>query len=227
VRGRALSENFDSVSIPNLPAGWVGGPFSFAPWYTTNEPPANTNHFVHFTFGGAEAGVAALDSPPFVITSSNAVLKLRHRFEFTPLNASAHVLGEDFEGSSRGWKVSTIPFPPNSAGTTQSLHFEMVRLYGNLTATWEIDSADVFDGPSTCCQSATPFITSIRRTNNTTVLQWTSVSNRTYQLQFKPSLHPTQAWNNAGAAVLANGALTTHTNPSPASNGIYRVGLNP
>lgn len=116
--------------------------------------------------------------------------------------------------------------PPSFAGTTQTLVLSLYHTNG-AAAIRELDSVEVFDGPETCCDGASPFATLIQRTNNNTILQWRSISNRTYQVQFKSSLHPAQTWTDAGAAILARGPLTSHTNTSSGSNGFYRVGLNP
>jgi hypothetical protein len=116
---------------------------------------------------------------------------------------------------------------PVSLGSTQRISFELFNLPGALTAKWDVDSVELFDGPSLCCDGGAPMLMSVKRTGNSTVLQWTSESNRTYQLQFRPSLHSAETWNDAGAAVLAKGPLTAQTNVSSASNGFYRVRLNP
>jgi uncharacterized repeat protein (TIGR01451 family) len=237
-RGRSLAENFDSTTISNLPPGWAGGPYTDSPWYVTTDPAAPSNHFVHITFNHLPAGAAALSSSPFLVTSSNAWLKLRHRFEITPIGAGASVsfrAGGNYanasavwDGSSRGWMTSLIPIPPSLMGTTQSVYFEFAVLNGPLPdTTWDIDSVEVFDGPITCCAASMPTITSARRTNSNIVLQWTSIANRTYQLQFKPSLAPTQTWMDTGPPILATSPMTSQTNTISASNGFYRVRLNP
>jgi len=235
-RGPVLSEDFDEATIPDLPPGWVAN-FPEAPWRTANEPPDVTNQFARVVYQFQFAGASSLSSPPFVVTSSNAWLRLRHRFEIIPVNAGGHLFlswGNEyrpsvaqFSGSSRGWMTSLVPIPPESIGSTQRISFQLVRLDVPTAPTWEIDSVEVFDGPAACCDSAAPAFTSVRRTNSNVVLQWTSVSNRSYQVQFRPTLKLADSWTDFGPAVVANGPVTARTNAISGSNGFYRVKLNP
>jgi uncharacterized repeat protein (TIGR01451 family) len=238
-RGRVFSEDFESVTSPALPAGWsniVLGCCGFQ-WISTNEPPANTNHILRLNAGGIENGVD-LQSPPMAMTSSNAWVKIRHRFETTPHAAgSINFEGDTFllngynvysfwSGSSRGWMNTLAQLPASWMGTTQSLVF---RTYfrAPTTLTWEIDSVEVFDGPANCCDTGAPVLTSVRRANSNIVLQWTSISNHRYQLQFKPSLNATQQWIDSGAAIIASGPLTARTNTAQGGSGFYRVRSDP
>ena len=105
----------------------------------------------------------------------------------------------------------------NDASTTQEF----------VLARWEIDWVEVIDGVATCCDGGVPLLTSVRRTANATVLQWTSVSDRTYQLQFRPSLRAGDPWTDVGGALSAQGPSMIHTNINSPSNGFYRVRRNP
>jgi uncharacterized protein (TIGR03437 family) len=77
-----LSENFDSVSAPTLPAGWtssvaIGGA---APWITstTSSDTAPNNAFV--TNPGSSSDIR-LDSPSITITSNSTRLSFRNNYD--------------------------------------------------------------------------------------------------------------------------------------------------
>jgi uncharacterized repeat protein (TIGR01451 family) len=236
-RRRVLNGNVDNVPVPNLPPAWTANTYSDSPWYTTNEPPNVTNQFAHVSFRHQSGGTVSLVSPPFTIESSNAWLKLRHRFEFIPPSSGANLFfrvagtyataSAQFSGSSRGWMVSTIPVPSESIGSAQSIYFELVHSQAPSLATWDIDSVEVFDGPASCCEAAASLFISARRANNKVELQWASVSNRTYYVQFRPSFSPTEAWMDSGAPIVAKGPFTAQTNIISAGNGFYRVRWEP
>ena len=221
---RPIVENFDLAAIPNLPPGWTEGG-SIYHWNTTNEPPG-TNQFARNNLAPQQA--STLVSPGFVPSSTSVWLRVRHRYDMS-LNAGGKIrlggLTVSFSGWSRGWLVSQFEVPV-SPGSTQSVSFELVRIDGASNAVWEIDSVEVSDGAAVCCDGGAPAITSIRRVNNNVVLEWTAISNRSYQVQFRPSLNPGQSWNDLGSAVLAAGVRAARTNAITSSNGFFRVRLN-
>jgi hypothetical protein len=223
-RARPILENFDMVTIPNLPPGWTEGGSS-AHWTTANEPPG-TNQFARNNT--APLSASTLASPGFVPNSTSVWLRVRHRYDMT-LNAGGNLrlgtFGKFFSGSSRGWIVSQFEAGV-SPGSTEKVSFELFRLDAATNALWEIDSVEVFDDAPVCCDGGAPIITFIRRRNNDVVLEWTAISNRSYQVQFKPSLNAGQSWNDLGSPVLATGARAARTNAMTSSNGFFRVRLN-
>jgi hypothetical protein len=223
---RLLSESFNTVPMPNLPPGWTVSTYSDTPWFTTNEPPEITNQFVRVRYGHGLLGAVSMRSPEFVIATTNAWVRLRHRYEFESGGTTARFTGTNWLGSSHGWTVSQLPLPAVAPGATQSLVFELFSLEGAGSAVWEIDSVEVFDGNAVCCGDAAPAITWIRRMNDNVVLEWTSVSNRSYQVQSKPTLNAGQAWEDFGPGILATSSRTARTNSMTSSNGFFRVRVN-
>lgn len=233
---RMFSESFNTNAPPSLPPGWSVAAPGGIPVGVTNEPPG-TNQFLRINFVGTSIGVVTVATPPFTVSSTNAWLRLRHRFELSDPVAEVRVFlltngasagsGRGWLGSSRGWSVEDVPLP-FSVGATQTLVFQLFRLSGgNITATWDIDNVEVFSGPPQCCEGPAPFITSIRRVGTNVVLQWTAISNTSYLVQFRDSLSATVNWANLGTKVLARGATAAHTNAMTTSNRFYRVCLVP
>ncbi|MCO5051128.1 MAG: DUF4623 domain-containing protein [Verrucomicrobiae bacterium] len=64
-------------------------------------------------------------------------------------------------------------------------------------------------------------ITSIGASGQAVVLTWSSVANRTYQVQSRATL--TEGWSNLGAPIIATGATTSFTNTISDSSRFYRV----
>ena len=77
-----LSQNFDGVAAPALPAGWtstVAGTGS--PWTTVNTS-SDTAPNSAFGFDGAAVASQFLTSPAFTISSTTATLSFRNRWSF-------------------------------------------------------------------------------------------------------------------------------------------------
>ena len=78
-----VTQNFDSVTAPNIPAGWtatsVSGGLNF-PTVTTSSDTSPNSAYASDPANGP-AGEADLTSPSIAITSSAAVVTFRHRFE--------------------------------------------------------------------------------------------------------------------------------------------------
>jgi hypothetical protein len=85
----AFTQNFDGVTVPNLPAGWtstvVTGPPGTTPWVTSNAgtpaPPADTAPNAAFVNDPAVVTDVVLDTPTIAITSATARLSFRNNFD--------------------------------------------------------------------------------------------------------------------------------------------------
>lgn len=72
-----------------------------------------------------------------------------------------------------------------------------------------------------------PVFQSVTRTNGTLYLTWSSVSGRSYQLQYTTNLSHT-VWNDLGSPIVASGATTSTTDSTnPDQQRFYRVALLP
>ena len=75
------SENFDALTVPNLPAGWTNAPLSGGGVWTTKTGSADTNPNSAFTPNTGMAGGATLESPAYDIKTEAGILKFRHAFD--------------------------------------------------------------------------------------------------------------------------------------------------
>jgi hypothetical protein len=75
--------------------------------------------------------------------------------------------------------------------------------------------------------STPPVLTAVSPVGNTFNLTWTSLTGRTYQVQYRTNVAELD-WNNLGVAVQATNSVTATSDPSPASlQRFYRVTLLP
>jgi hypothetical protein len=102
-----LTQSFDTVTAPALPAGWttVGGGAQL-PWFTTNTL-ADTGPNAAFSADGNNIGTNELDSPPIVLPNGPAQLSFRHSYAF---EANASVLTNGYDGGVLEIKVGTNAF---------------------------------------------------------------------------------------------------------------------
>lgn len=241
-RSRVLFEDFESATPPNMPAGWSASLSGNAFWNTKTEAPEHTNQSVSAGFGTFNENAAILQSAPFPVVTSNAWLKIRHRFNVAGFDVRAYIqwvnsndfIQNGYTGSnhwigvSQGWLTSVARLPASWAGTTQSLTFILYKDFEAWPALWDIDWVEVIDGAAVCCDGTLPpMFTSIRRTNGTTVLRWNTVSNQSYQLQFRPSFSPVVGWSDVGSPIIGQGFATGQTHNSAASQGFYRLEVGP
>jgi subtilisin-like proprotein convertase family protein len=76
-----LSESFDSVTAPALPAGWTtSASGSNLPFATTSEMPYTAPNAI-FTNNPATAGIAEITSPAVSLGNARATLTFRHSYE--------------------------------------------------------------------------------------------------------------------------------------------------
>jgi hypothetical protein len=77
----SFAQNFDSVTAPNLPAGWTQSATGANPgWRTVTAAPDSAPNSV-FTPDPATSGGADLTSPVFTLGSNEAILSFRHKFD--------------------------------------------------------------------------------------------------------------------------------------------------
>ncbi len=77
-----LTQNFDNVTAPALPAGWTTTASGVQlPWFTTNTL-ADTPPNAAFSTDGANVGVNELVSPAFTLPSGPAQLSFRNNYSF-------------------------------------------------------------------------------------------------------------------------------------------------
>jgi hypothetical protein len=233
-RAAILAETFDATPLGALPTGWTTSPYPDSPWYATNDITAPTNHYAYLDWAHPSEGAIRLASPPFVTQSSNATVKVRHRFQVSPatgfttlrvnVNGGYYTTLMDWIGSSQGWMTSVLSLPPELMGATQQLAFELVQNDGPLPASWSIDRVEVFDGAADCCNGSggAPRL-ALRRQDGEVTLEWNSIANRSYQLQFRPSLTAGQAWSKLGSSITSTGPVTTVTVPIAGESGYYQV----
>ena len=102
-----LVENFDSVTVPALPAGWSTAAISGqSPWVTsssTSDTPSNSV----FSPDTYTSGVNELDTPAMTIPPSSTQLTFRHSFN---LEASGVSTNTGFDGGVLEIKIGTDPF---------------------------------------------------------------------------------------------------------------------
>ncbi|MDQ3800339.1 MAG: BACON domain-containing protein, partial [Acidobacteriota bacterium] len=76
-----LSESFDNVTAPSLPAGWTASATgSNLPFATTSEMPHTAPNAI-FTNNPATAGIAEITSPAVTLGNARATLTFRHSYE--------------------------------------------------------------------------------------------------------------------------------------------------
>jgi carboxypeptidase family protein len=81
-----LSQNFDGVTAPNLPAGWTATnatgtlPPNEPPWVTTASNPSSAPNAA-FASEPATPADKMLDSPPFTINTASAKLSFRNNYD--------------------------------------------------------------------------------------------------------------------------------------------------
>lgn len=74
-------ENFDSVTTPNLPAGWLTATSGVGTLFTTVTSAADSAPNAVFTPNSTAVGGSTLTSPPIPITASAATVTFRHSFD--------------------------------------------------------------------------------------------------------------------------------------------------
>ncbi len=82
--GVPLSENFDGVTAPALPADWVATstPDTGPVWVTEGGNPDSVPNAAHLFNPAVAPSDQRLDSPPVSITTSSAQLRFRHSYSF-------------------------------------------------------------------------------------------------------------------------------------------------
>ena len=77
----AFSENFDNVSLPDLPTGWSTGAMGGQLIWKTTGARFQTPPNAVFSPSPLSTGLNELVSPPFMITTSNAEISFRNWYE--------------------------------------------------------------------------------------------------------------------------------------------------
>ena len=122
-----FAENFDGVTAPNLPAGWVTTQSTGGVNWTTSPTGANSAPNAAFTTNPLVAGAAELTSPVIPIASANAILSFRHNFNVEALGDGAwlemrigdgvfqdvQVAGAVFLDTSYNGRISSLSNPNN------------------------------------------------------------------------------------------------------------------
>ncbi|HSU55800.1 MAG TPA: Ig-like domain-containing protein [Candidatus Dormibacteraeota bacterium] len=100
-----LTQNFDSVTAPALPAGWTttssGAESNWVTQAGTNNTPPN----VVFSPDAANTGVNELLSPAFVLSAGPSQLAFRHFYDL-----EQHDANEGYDGGVLEVKIGTNPF---------------------------------------------------------------------------------------------------------------------
>jgi hypothetical protein len=82
VPNTSFAQNFDSMSVPSLPAGWITSSTNAgANWISTSAQRDTLPNSIFTTAPGAE-GDSVVTSPSFGITTTNAQVSFRHRYDF-------------------------------------------------------------------------------------------------------------------------------------------------
>src|SRR6185436_20147538 len=81
-----FSENFDGITAPTLPAGWVASNPDASPvlWVTTSVGNVDTPPNSVFVAAPAVVSDKFLDSPPILIKTTGAQLTFRHAVTLQP-----------------------------------------------------------------------------------------------------------------------------------------------
>lgn len=89
ISGIAFAQNFDGVSVPDLPEGWVSTTNGFqGHWVTTVATPDTSPNAV-FTAEASAAGVNELTTPVIAMPSGPAQLTFRHSYDIEANSGSA------------------------------------------------------------------------------------------------------------------------------------------
>lgn len=139
-------------------------------------------------------------------------------------------LGTVFQLTTNGIFTPLYFFDYNASNSTfphgASLYGGLVQgSDGNFYGTAELGGAS---GYGTIFKiSLQPFFKSIIRTSGLIQLNWSAISNKTYQMSYKTNL-ATSNWQNLGSFIAAtNGAMTTSDNPGTDKQRFYRLQLLP
>jgi PKD repeat protein len=79
-----LTQNFDTVTAPNLPSGWTTSTSGTQPAWVTSTAQAATAPNAAFSGESASPGVNELDSPPITIAVNSPQLSFQHTYNMEP-----------------------------------------------------------------------------------------------------------------------------------------------
>jgi Kelch motif protein/dockerin type I repeat protein len=146
-----FAENFDGVTAPALPAGWVTSSYSGNGLWTTSSIDSDTapnNASVDYS---SIRDHKFLETAAIPITSDYAKLSFRHSYNFNlhdfgslflfASNAPGHTVGF-WTDNSKGYITSNLTLGPNLNGGTIKLQFE-VSLDPGIGTAWRIDTLSI------------------------------------------------------------------------------------
>ncbi|MCW5969908.1 MAG: S8 family serine peptidase [Blastocatellales bacterium] len=162
-----FSEDFDSVTAPALPDGWVstGSPAWVTSTTLSDSAPNNA-----FVMNSSTITDISLDSPGIAVTSATAQLTFRHRYDteaccdggnleiaiggggFTDIIAAGGSFvaggynGTRWGGSSGGYITTTVNLPVAAAGMSIRLRWRMRTDFSIGGAGWRIDGIRLTEG---------------------------------------------------------------------------------
>ena len=254
VLGLALSQNFDGVSAPALPAGWTtsaGGAES--PWVTSTTL-ADTAPNAAFSPDPTAIGSNVLVSPVIPIMTSTAKLTFRNNYSLETgydggvldiqigggsfqdimtaggsfvQNGYVATISTSFgnpiggrmawSGSSGGFLTTIVNLPAAAAGQNIQLRWMCGSDSSIGYPGWYIDTISIIDGFTCCAGGVSPAsfqITSIVRSNNNILINWTTGGvGKTNALQATAgTVNGSYATNNFANIFIVTNAVTTSTN---------------
>ena len=169
-----LSENFDGVVPPLLPAGWTSSASDNQSLWTTSSALSDTPPNSASANANADS-VSFLVSPQIAITTANAQLTFRHAFDIvgndsTSLEISidggsfddiidaggSFVAGgyngsDDWELNSHGFVTTIINLPASAAGKMIGLRWHIGTTTFTTGSEWFVDTVSIVDGYTCCC----------------------------------------------------------------------------
>jgi hypothetical protein len=130
-----------------------------------------------------------------------------------------------WSGDSSGFITTIVNLPSAAVGVTSRLRWRFCSDTSVGATGWYVDAISASEG-LICCFANYPLIESITPSDGNVLVTWSSISNRTYRLQFTTNLSAND-WYDVAGDILASSYTASKIDSSPATPRFYRVRVLP